>query len=143
MHMRIIVGVDDSEHSQRAVAWCAKYAPALDAEVVAVHAIETPVYAVPTMAYVPIPPLSEEDRLRLHDTIRSEWCGELERARVTYRVVSAEGPPASVIIEVAEREDADLVVTGRRGRGGFAELVLGSTSHSLTHHLQRPLVIVP
>ena len=141
--MRILVGVDGSEHARRAVSWCAKYAPALGAEVVAVHAIETPVYAVPTMAYVPIPPLSEEERRTLHDTIRTEWCGELERAGVAYRVVSAEGPPASVIIEVAQHEDAELVVTGRRGRGGFAELVLGSTSHSLTHHLQRPLVIVP
>ena len=31
----------------------------------------------------------------------------------------------------------------RRGRGGFAELLLGSTSHQLTHHVDRPLVIVP
>ena len=41
------------------------------------------------------------------------------------------------------RRDADLVVTGKRGRGGFAELLLGSTSHVLSHHLDRPLVIVP
>ncbi|GIU90288.1 MAG: hypothetical protein KatS3mg010_1387 [Acidimicrobiia bacterium] len=53
-------------------------APALDAEVVAVHAIETPVYAVPTMAYVPIPPLTEAERERLHDTIRE---GVVRRAR--------------------------------------------------------------
>lgn len=31
----------------------------------------------------------------------------------------------------------------RRGRGGFGKLLLGSTSHHLSHHLDRPLVIVP
>ena len=46
-------------------------------------------------------------------------------------------------MKTADDESADLVVTGRRGRGGFAELVLGSTSYSLVHHLNRPLTIVP
>jgi nucleotide-binding universal stress UspA family protein len=48
-----------------------------------------------------------------------------------------------MLIEIARTEGAELVVTGRRGRGGFAELLLGSTSHQLTHHVDRPLVIVP
>jgi nucleotide-binding universal stress UspA family protein len=46
-------------------------------------------------------------------------------------------------MQAARSEGAELVVTGRHGRGGFAELVLGSTSHELSHHLDRPLVIVP
>ena len=60
-----------------------------------------------------------------------------------FRVVLKDSDPALAIMQAAKSEDADLVVTGRRGRGGFAELVLGSTSHVLTHHLDRPLVIVP
>jgi nucleotide-binding universal stress UspA family protein len=51
--------------------------------------------------------------------------------------------PARGLMEVAHRENADLIVTGRRGRGGFAELLLGSTSHALTHHAALPIVIVP
>jgi nucleotide-binding universal stress UspA family protein len=46
-------------------------------------------------------------------------------------------------MEAAKAEQAELVVIGRRGRGGFAELFLGSTSHALTHHLDRPLLSVP
>jgi nucleotide-binding universal stress UspA family protein len=41
---KIIVGVDGSAHSARAVQWCADHAAALDAEVVAVHALDVPMY---------------------------------------------------------------------------------------------------
>jgi nucleotide-binding universal stress UspA family protein len=143
MGMRIVVGVDGSDHSKRAVEWCARYAGALGADVVAVHALDQPVYALPTLAYVPIPPIDDEAREKLREVVRSDWCAPLERAGVPFRVVVEDGAPAVVILELARAEQADLVVTGRRGRGGFTELVLGSTSHSLSHHLDRPLVIVP
>jgi nucleotide-binding universal stress UspA family protein len=54
-----------------------------------------------------------------------------------------DGEPAPALMEAARTEGAALVVTGRRGHGGFKALLLGSTSHHLSHHLDRPLVIVP
>ncbi len=141
--MKIIVGVDGSEASARAVEWCAQYAPALGAEVVVVHAVEIPVFTAPGVGYVPVPTLNEDDRERLREVARAEWCAALTKADVPFEVDLEDGPAATVIIEKAKDVDADLVVTGRRGRGGFAELLLGSTSHQLSHHLERPLVIVP
>lgn len=143
MVSRIVVGVDGSDASQHAVAWCAGVAGSLGADVIAVHAVEEPVYPLPSLAYVAVPPLSEESRSEIRALAEREWCAPLAAAGVQFRVVLADGPPASVLIKVATEEDADLVVTGRRGRGGFAELLLGSTSHQLAHHLGRPLVIVP
>jgi nucleotide-binding universal stress UspA family protein len=143
MTTRIVVGVDGSESAARAVQWCVRYARALDAEVVAVHALEEPVYPLPTISYVAIPPLDDEARAELHRVLDEEWCAPLREAGVRYRAVLADGPPAPVLIRLADEEDADLVVTGRRGRGGFAELLLGSTSHHVSHHVRRPLVIVP
>lgn len=52
------------------------------------------------------------------------------------------GEPADVIAELAERFDAYLVVVGRRGRGGLAELALGSVSHELSHNCRRPVLLV-
>jgi nucleotide-binding universal stress UspA family protein len=141
--MKIIVGVDGSASSNRAVEWVAQHALALDAEVVAVFAIEIPVFAASGFGYVPMPVPVEPDRDALRKEIEQSWCAPLEQASVKFRVILMDGGPAPAIIEVAAHEDADLVVTGRRGRGGFAELLLGSTSHHLSHHIDRPLLIVP
>ena len=143
MSMKIVVGVDGSEPAKRALDWCATFAGRLDAEVVAVHAIDLPVIVAPMTTYVPIQQFTEVNREELREVVTREWCAPLSNASIPFRVVLKEGDPALAIIETARDEHADLVVTGRRGRGGFAELVLGSTSYALIHHLNGPLVIVP
>jgi nucleotide-binding universal stress UspA family protein len=47
-----------------------------------------------------------------------------------------------VINDVADRENADIVVVGRRGRGGVAELLLGSASHELVLHSKHPVLVI-
>ena len=143
---KIIAGVDGSEQSIRAVQWCAAHAAEFDAEVVAVHVINSPVYL--GNSELPIPPSAQREesppqRKELRDLVTRDWCKPLADAGVSYRVVLMDGIPSVALVQAAQTENAELVVTGRRGRGGFAELLLGSTSHQLTHHLDRPLVIVP
>jgi nucleotide-binding universal stress UspA family protein len=139
----VIVGVDGSEDAQRAVAWCAEHATAFGDEVVAVHAIETPSYIAARAPYVWINVPTDEQSTELEEHARTEWCKPLADAGISYRVVVRVGGAAPVLIDVAAEENAVLVVTGRRGLGGFKELLVGSTSHHLAHHLDRPLVIVP
>jgi nucleotide-binding universal stress UspA family protein len=139
---KIVVGVDGSEHSGRAVEWCARHASALQAEVVAVHASEIPFYFQPE-AIVPFPTLTPKQRAEITDIVNRDWCKPLADGGIRYRALLVDGSPANAIMEAARIEGAELIVVGRRGRGGFAELVLGSTSHQLTHHADRALVIVP
>jgi nucleotide-binding universal stress UspA family protein len=141
VNTKIVVGVDGSEHAQRAVEWCAQHAGPLDAEVVVVHVVDIPAYGAVTAMY-PLG-LSADALAEVRDHAEREWASPLEKANVPHRVVVVEGPVAYTLMQVAEREGADLVVTGRRGRGALAEFFLGSTSHALSHHLGRPLVIVP
>lgn len=100
-------------------------------------------FAASGFGAVPIPMPTEPDRKALRAVVEGEWCAPMAKANVAFRVVVTDGGPAPAIMAVADKEAADLVVTGRRGRGGFAELLLGSTSHQLALHLARPLVIIP
>lgn len=58
---------------------------------------------------------------------------------VTVEPVAVEAPPASALLDAAG--DADLVVVGSRGLGGFKSLLLGSVSHQIVQHAPCPVVI--
>jgi nucleotide-binding universal stress UspA family protein len=134
---KIVVGVDGSENAERAVKWCAEHAAALDAEVVAVYVVD-----LGADCAVVIPPIPAEERDEMRNRVARDWCKALADAGVAYRAELTDGNPARALMKVARREDANLIVTGRRG-GGFAKLILGSTTDQLAHHLDRVLVIIP
>ena len=58
--------------------------------------------------------------------------------QIEQRVV--QGAPAAVLVE--QSRDADLLIVGSRGHGGFTELLLGSVSQQCAHHAECPVVIV-
>ena len=61
----------------------------------------------------------------------------------TARVAEARESVAKTIREVAREIDACLIACGQRGRGAFASAVLGSVSHQLSAHAERPVLIAP
>lgn len=139
---RIVVGVDGSTGSDRALRWAIGLAARIDAEIVAVHACQTAAY-VPRAGGTPyVPDLSSIERATREEFVHS-WCAPLTSSRVRHRTVFREGPAAATLLDIAGEIVADLVVTGRRGRGDLAELVIGSVSHDLVHVAGVPVVVVP
>jgi nucleotide-binding universal stress UspA family protein len=61
----------------------------------------------------------------------------------TARVAEATESVAKTIRDVAREIDARLIVCGQRGRGAFASAILGSVSHQLSAHAERPVLIAP
>jgi nucleotide-binding universal stress UspA family protein len=59
------------------------------------------------------------------------------------RVAEATESVARTIREVAREIDARLIVCGQRGRGALASAILGSVSHQLSAHAERPVLIAP
>jgi nucleotide-binding universal stress UspA family protein len=142
----MVLALDESEHARRAVEWCAEHAGALGAEVVVVHALDITFvfgFGSPLALAAPPPPYPKERIEHFRDVIARDWCKPLADAGVAIRVIVSEGRPADVVREIAKAEDAEVVVCGRRGRGGVAEFFMGSVSHELAHRLDVPLVIVP
>lgn len=141
---RIVVGVDGSAHSEAALRWATRMAKGMGCEVVAVFGIAPPMYIdVGYMAPVAPPQLDPEWRAEIKKEFEQQWCKPLQDAGVRYRTMMENGRPASVIAGVADSVDADVIVVGRRGRGGVAELVLGSVSHELVLHARRPVLLIP
>jgi nucleotide-binding universal stress UspA family protein len=140
---RIVVGVDGSEHSAAALAWAIAMATGMGSEVIAVFAVSAPIYFDSGYGQVAIPvELDQKWRDDMRRELEDDWCKPLRDARVRYRTVMEDGRAASVIDKVANDTDADMVVVGRRGRGGVAELLLGSVSHELVLHCKRPVLVI-
>jgi nucleotide-binding universal stress UspA family protein len=145
---RIVLGHDGSKSAAQASRWCSDLAQGLSAEVVVVHVMDLP--ASPVVTYEgPLPVPVEPDVLlrwveERRTLVESRWCAPLQKAGVAYRVVVVgSGDPARAIMEACASERADLIVVGRHGEGGMRELMLGSVSHQLTHHSERPVTVVP
>ena len=112
----------------------------MGSQVIAVYAIDIPVY-FPQPYGTPVQ-YDEEWRAAMQSEFENKWCKPLKASGVRYRAVMEDGRAASVIAAVADRENADVIVVGRRGRGGVAELLLGSASHELVLHSKRPVLVI-
>ena len=137
---RIAIGVDGSKSSAAALKWAIRLAKGMGSQVIAVYALDIPVYLLEPYD-IPIQ-FDEDWRAAMKSDFEDRWCKPLKVAGVRYRAVMEDGRAATVIASAAERENADVIVVGRRGRGGVAELLLGSTSHELVLHSTRPVLVV-
>lgn len=140
---RIVVGVDGSEQAAAAEEWAVRMAQGMGSEVIAVFGISPPSYVdAGFMAAIPPVQFDPAWRAEIKKEFDEKWCSRLRSSGVAYRTVIEDGRPASVIGQVADSSNADVIVVGRRGRGGVAELVLGSVSHELVLHSKRPVLVI-
>ena len=137
---RIVVGVDGSDQAAAALKWAIRMAKGMDAQITAVYGINTPTYFAEPYG-VPVQ-FNDSWRTEMKAEFESKWCKPLKDSGIRYHIVMEDGRPASVVADVAERENADIIVVGRRGRGGVAELLLGSVSHELVLHSTRPVLLI-
>jgi nucleotide-binding universal stress UspA family protein len=136
----IVVGVDGSPSSRTALNWAAAEAADHGADLVVLnvweHTLPPPAGSVSVSErYVP-----DESQRTAEDLVKliKEELGEDPPVLVQPRV--KEGQPAKVLIE--ESEDADLLVVGTRGHGGFRGLVLGSVSQHVAGYAKCPVAVV-
>lgn len=140
---KIVIGLDGSAGSIHALQWAIDMAKRLGGEIVAVHVDNPQIYVPAPMGILP-PAETLQQRSDLAEAFASEWCLPLRKAGIRFRATLEEGTPiGAVLIEVAIREGAEMIVVGTRGLTVVTEFLLGSVSHQVAHHSPIPVVIVP
>jgi nucleotide-binding universal stress UspA family protein len=130
----IVVGVDGSPSSQRAVRWAAQQAKLTGATLRAVSSWRWPNYITI------VPPgvdLASDTRRTLDEVLEVALAGS-EDVSVTRHVI--EGPPGPALLTQAQ--DASLLVVGAQGRAAFPGMLLGSVAEYCVRHGSCPVVVV-
>ncbi len=134
----IVVGVDGSAHSMKSLDWALDEA-ALRKTSVTVLAVAPAAASIWGIAGQFAPSLETQQKVKASaEEIVKEASDRHGHQQVTVLTVS--GVPADEIIKASE--NADLVVVGARGAGGFVRLSMGSVSSAVAHHAHCPVVIV-
>lgn len=136
--MRVIVGVDGSPHSDRALRWACRRGESCGDTV---RAVCTWSLSSSGEDWEMQPGMKAEGQRRAERVLREA----VDRVRadhpaVTVETVAVEGPPARVLVDMSA--DADLLVVGSRGLGGFSGLLLGSVSIQCVHHSRCPVTVI-
>jgi nucleotide-binding universal stress UspA family protein len=138
MFKTIVIATDGSTEADAAYAVAASMAQAENARLVVVHVVEllggkggrAPLHA-------------DEDEIHARivaavgDSKKKGVAVDLEVHQIAY------GGPAHIIADIADREDADLIVVGNRGHNPVAEVVVGNVPVRLMHIAHRPVLVVP
>jgi nucleotide-binding universal stress UspA family protein len=139
----IVVGFDGSDSSQRALEWAVKEATLQHAPltVLTVHQVAAGHWTGNPLIYPADAPEQEKARHAAEDALgrAASQLGTGTPASATVRAVS--GLAARELIDASG--DADMVVVGSRGAGGFASLLMGSVSTQVVQHAACPVVVVP
>jgi nucleotide-binding universal stress UspA family protein len=144
MFSSIVVGTDGSETATKAVQQAIELASSVGASMSLVSAYEP----------VPQQRLREEAREAPKDmqwmvnpredveATLKEAAARVEDAGVNVETYAREGDPADAILDVAEENEADLIVVGNKGMTGAKRFLLGSVPNKVSHHAPCSVLII-
>jgi nucleotide-binding universal stress UspA family protein len=144
MFARIVVGTDGSDTAKHAVREATELAKQTGASLDIVSAFD------------PVPSARlREERLEAPadiehmvnpsedvDATLAEAANEVEASGVLVRTFARQGEPADAILDVAEEENADLIIVGNKGMTGAKRFLLGSVPNKVSHHAPCSVLIV-
>ena len=123
---KVLLGYDGSEGAEKAAGLAASIAEKYGAAIVVCHAIgNMPVMAKPSEVRRLIAPVLDI----------------YAKLGITTQVAIPDDLPAQGILAAADEHQADLIVIGGRGRGTFANLLLGSTAERVLRYAKVPVLL--
>ena len=143
MYKKILVPLDGSVRAEEILPHVEALAQRFAAQVIFMQVVESP-YSVavsPLGSTVPKRIVFEE-WTRDTETYLYALCDEFIQKGIVAERVIMDGPVAENIVDVADREEVDLIAMASHGRSGLARVFYGSVAAGVLHRVDRPLLIV-
>jgi len=139
----IVTGVDGSEGGNRAANRAAAIARHWNAKLLLVTVVRTPEGWWGIGGAPPSPEALSAALVEGQQRILAEIEAELDLEGISYETVEELGDPVSRLIAVADSNNADVIVVGKRGAGLAERMLLGSVADRLCHLAECPVLVVP
>jgi nucleotide-binding universal stress UspA family protein len=136
----ILVAVDGSAHSEKAVRYACAMGPSLGAEVIILHVVPMVVSATPyhdtvsDQPFISLQNLGEDILSRAKNLANSLGCEVVD--------LISHGDPATQIIDIASERNVSVIIIGSRGLSGLKRLLTGSISDKVSKNASCPVMIV-
>jgi universal stress protein A len=135
----LLVPVDFSEHSSRALDVAIELAKKFDGKLQLIHSY--PIHAVMLAPYDVAMPLDFERSVReAADKQLGEWAGRARKAGVPVQTTTTAEPPVDAVVSCARKIGADLIVMGTQGLTGLKHVLLGSVAERTLRHAPCPVL---
>ena len=138
---KILVPMDFSEDSEAALSTAVGLAKSFGSTIHLLHAFEYPTYIGTPWGYSFPPGAFDEARVRASELL-AQCQQKVEADGVKATTEAEEGRPSEVIVAVAKRVSADLIVMGTRGLTGVKHVILGSVAERTLRHAPCPVMTV-
>jgi nucleotide-binding universal stress UspA family protein len=141
MYSKILVPIDGSDNSMRALRHGLYLSSKLGSKLTVLNVLE-------------IPPVVYVQSQKVVDSVINELENESKKVfekvdlesrefNVNYEQVLVKGHHvASIINEYADQNDVDVIIIGSRGNGKIKTVIMGSVAHNVFHHTQKPVLII-
>ncbi len=143
MYNTILVPLDGSKRAEAILPHVEELALCTDGQVIFLRVVEPdPVISSPEGSRLALDALRLEQRTREADEYLAGLKGEFREKGIQARTYVAHGTVVETILDIAEREDTDLIAMASHGRTGLPRVFYGSVAAGVLHRIDRPLLLI-
>jgi nucleotide-binding universal stress UspA family protein len=145
---KIVVGIDGSAESMKAVEFAVSMAKIYRAELIAVHVLTSDIGYIYSSPGVEGPPLTIKEIILLAEDEATKWFDEAKEIannkeiQLKTEFIVAKKSVLNTMLEYVEEHNINLIVVGTRGRSGIKKMLLGSVASGLVTYASCPVLAI-